>query len=162
MLLTNHKQIKSIPGWLIALTKMSPHVSNSRKTHKLEGKLWQNTRSENSCNTSILIHPLSVGYQIQPIGLKGIRVLLKLQIIGSNSTPISTLSCILVRLSSTITENRRNRSHRRSGARRTGDLAGEHTPQTETAHMNAHKGGEISVICAIKNHRAARNRNKAR
>jgi hypothetical protein len=33
MLLMNHKQIKSIPGWLIALTKMSPHVSNSRKTH---------------------------------------------------------------------------------------------------------------------------------
>jgi hypothetical protein len=40
MLLTNHRQIKSIPGWLVALTKMSPYVSNSRKTHKLRGKLW--------------------------------------------------------------------------------------------------------------------------
>jgi hypothetical protein len=78
MLLTNHRQIKSILGWLIALTKMSPHVSNSRKTHKLRGKLWQNTRSENSCSMSILIHPLSVGCQIQPIGLKGTSVLLKL------------------------------------------------------------------------------------
>jgi hypothetical protein len=131
MLLTNHRQIKSIPGWLIALMKMSPHVSNSRRTHILRGKLWQNTRSENSCNTSILIHPLSVGYQIQPIGLKGTRVLLKLQIICSNNTPISTLSSILVRLSSIIIENRRsrrNRSQRSSGARRTGDLIGEHTP----------------------------------
>jgi hypothetical protein len=78
MLLTNHRQIKSIPGWMITLTKMSPHVSSSRKTHKLRGKLWQNTRSENSYSTSILIHPLSVGYQIQPIGLKVTRVLLKL------------------------------------------------------------------------------------
>jgi hypothetical protein len=64
MLLMNYKKIKSILGWLIALMKMIPHVSNSRKTHKLRCKLWQNTRSENSCSTSILIHPLSVGYQI--------------------------------------------------------------------------------------------------
>jgi hypothetical protein len=130
MLLMNHRQIKSIPGWLIVLIKMSPHVSNSRKTHKLRGKLGQNTRSENSCSTSILIHPLSVGCQLQPIGLKGTRVLLKLQIIRSN-TPISTLSSILVHLSSIITKNRRrrrNRSQRSSGARRTGDLAGKHTP----------------------------------
>jgi hypothetical protein len=39
MLLMNHISIKSIPRWLIALMKMSPHVSNSRKTHKLRGKL---------------------------------------------------------------------------------------------------------------------------
>jgi hypothetical protein len=39
MLLINHRHIKSISGWLIALTKMSPYVSNSRRTHKLRGKL---------------------------------------------------------------------------------------------------------------------------
>jgi hypothetical protein len=131
MLLMNHRQIKSIPEWLIALTKMSPHVSNSRKTHKLRGKLWQNTRTENSCSTSILIHPLSVSYQIQLVGLKSTRVLLKLQLIHSNNTPISTLSSILVSLSSISTKNRRrwwNRNQRSSGAQRTGDLTGEDTP----------------------------------
>jgi hypothetical protein len=164
MLLTNHRQIKSIPRRLVALTEMSPLSSNSRKTHELRSILGQNTGSENSSNTSILIHPLSVGGQIQPIGLEIIRVLFELQLIGSNRTIIGTLSSVLGLLRSTIAENnwrRWNRSHRRSRARRTGDLAGEHTPQTETAHVNAHKGGEIRVIHAIKNHRAARNRNIA-
>jgi hypothetical protein len=108
-----------------------PHVRSSRETHKLRGKLWQNTRSENSCSTSILIHPLSVGCQIQPIGLKVTRVLLKLQLIRSNSTLISTLNSILGLLRGIITKNRRrqwNRSQRSSGAQRTGDLAREHTP----------------------------------
>jgi hypothetical protein len=35
MLLTNHRPINSIPGRLITLTKMSPHVSHGIETHKL-------------------------------------------------------------------------------------------------------------------------------
>jgi hypothetical protein len=35
MLLMNHRQIKSIPGWLITLKKVSPHVSHGTETHKL-------------------------------------------------------------------------------------------------------------------------------
>jgi hypothetical protein len=126
MLLANHRQVKSIPKWLIALTEMSPLSNNSRKTHELRSILGQNAGSENSSSTSILIHPLSVGSQIQPIGLKIIRVLFELQLIGNNITIIGTLSSILGLLRSTIAENnrrRRNRSHRSSGVRRTRDLA---------------------------------------
>jgi hypothetical protein len=46
--------------------------------------------------------------------------------------------------------------------RRTGDLTGKHTPKTKTVHVDAHKGSEIRVIRAIKDHRAARNRKVAR
>jgi hypothetical protein len=110
---------------------MSPLSSNHRKTHKLRSILGQNAGSENSSSMSILIHPLSVGIQIQPIGLEIIRVLFELQLIGNNSTIIGTLSSILGLLRSTIAENNRrrwSRSHRSSGVWRTGDLAGEHTP----------------------------------
>jgi hypothetical protein len=79
MLLVNHRQVKSIPRRLIALMEMSPLNSNSRKTHELKSILGQNAGSENSSSsTSILIHPLSVGGQIQLIGLEIIRVLFEL------------------------------------------------------------------------------------
>src|SRR3954468_23910547 len=58
MLLANHRQVKSIPRRLIALTKKSP-LSSSGKTHELSSILRQNTGSENSSSTSILIYPLS-------------------------------------------------------------------------------------------------------
>src|SRR3954470_18856630 len=127
MLLANHRQVKSISRRLIALTKKSPLSSSSGKTHELSSILRQNTGSENSSSTSILIYPLSVVSQI-------------LRSIGGK-------------------DNRRRRS---SGARQTGDLARKHTPKTKTAHVDAHKDSEIIIICAIKNHRAARNRKIAR
>jgi hypothetical protein len=71
MLLTNHRQVKSISRRLIALTEMSPLSSNSRKTHKLRSILGQNAGSENSSSTSILIDPLSVGDSIQGDGIQG-------------------------------------------------------------------------------------------
>src|SRR4051812_8490352 len=110
---------------------MCPLSSNSRETHELSSKLGQNTGGENSSSTSILIYPLSVGGQIEAIGLEISRVLFELQLICNNNTIIGTLSSILGLLRSISAENnrrRRKRSHRSSGARQIGDLAGEHTP----------------------------------
>jgi hypothetical protein len=90
---------------------------------------------------------------------------LDLPVILSQSSSISTLGCILGLLSSIGGKgngHRWNRRRRSSGVRRTGDLARKHTPKTKTAHVDAHKGSEIRVIRAIKDHRAARNRNIAR
>src|SRR3954470_6560852 len=64
MLLANHRQVKSIPRRLIALTKKSPLRSSSGKTHELSSLLRQNIGSENNSSTSILIYPLSVVSQI--------------------------------------------------------------------------------------------------
>jgi hypothetical protein len=60
MLLTDHRQIERVTRGLIPLVKVIPHLRSSSKGHKLRGKLWQNTSSENSRSTSILITPLSV------------------------------------------------------------------------------------------------------
>jgi hypothetical protein len=165
MLLANHRQVKSISRRLIALTKKSPLSSNSRKTHELSSILRQNTGSKNSSSTSILIYPLSVVSQIQPIGRKSVRILLDPPVILSQISIICTLGCILGLLSSIRGKGngrRWKRRRRSSGARRTGDLARKHTPKTKTAHVDAHKGSEIRVIRAIKDHRAARNRKVAR
>jgi hypothetical protein len=165
MLLANNRQVKSIPRRLIALAKKGPLSSNSGKTHELSSILRENTGSKNSSSTSILIYPLSVVSQIQPVGHKSVRILLNMSVILSQSSSISTLGCILGLLSSIRGKGngrRWNRRRRSSGARRTRDLAGKHTPQTKTAHVDAHKGSEIRVIRAIKDHRAARNRNIAR
>jgi hypothetical protein len=100
MLLTNHRQIESIPGRLITLTKVSPHVGDNTKAHKLRSKLQQNTGAENSRNTSIIIQPLGLSSQIQPVGLKISRILLGLLIMRNNGLIIRTLVGILVSLSS--------------------------------------------------------------
>jgi hypothetical protein len=84
MLPTNHRQIKSIPGRLVTLTEMSPHVRNSMKAHKIRSKLREKDGSENSSSMSIIIHPLSVSSQIQPVGLKSGRILMGLLVIRSN------------------------------------------------------------------------------
>jgi hypothetical protein len=101
MLLVNHRQVKSIARRLIALTKKGPLSSNSRKTHKLSSILRKNTGSKNSSSTSMLINPLSVVSQIQPVGRKSVRILLDLPVILSQSSIISTLGCILGPLGST-------------------------------------------------------------
>jgi hypothetical protein len=165
MLLADHRQVESIPRRLIALTKKSPLSSSGGKTHKLSSILRQNTGGENSSSTSILIYPLSVLGQIQPVSRNGSRVVLDLPVIISQSSVISTLGCILIRLSSIRGKGNRwrcNRHRRSNGARRTGDLAREHTPKTKTAHVNTHEGSEIRIIRAIKDHRTARDRNIAR
>src|SRR3954462_12263282 len=115
MLLANHKQVKSIPRRLISLTKMCPLSGNSRETHELNSILGQNTGGENSSSTSILIDPQSVGSQSVAIGLEISRILLELQVIGSNSNIISALSSILGLLRSISSKHkrrRRQRSHR--------------------------------------------------
>jgi hypothetical protein len=100
MLLINHKHIKSIPGWLVRLTKVSQYVNNSTESHKLWRKLLEDTGGENSRSTSIIIHPLSVSSQIQLVGPKSGTILLDLLFISVNNDIILTLVCILFNLSS--------------------------------------------------------------
>ena len=165
MLLADHGQIKSISGRLMTLTKMVPHGSNSTETYKLRSKLRLDTGDKNRRNTSIIIGPLSVSKWIQPVGLKSCRVLLDLSVISGNGGLILKLGFILGSLRSIDNKDwwcGRSGSRRSNGARRTRDLAGEHTLETETTHMDAHKGSEVGVVRAIKNHQAARDRDVAR
>ena len=137
MVLANHRQVKSIPRRLIALTKVCPLSGNSRETHELSSILGQNTVGENSSSTSILIDPLSVGNQIMAIGLEIGRILLELQVISSKNTIIGTLSSILGLLRSISAENNRRRrkwSHRSRGHGGQETLP-ESTPQRRRPRM---------------------------
>src|SRR4051812_24967023 len=125
---------------------MVPHGSSNTETHKLRSKLWLDTSGKNRRSTSIVIRPLRVSNVILAIDLKSVSVLFKTLIISGNGGIIGTLGCVLVSLRSIGSKDRwyrRSRSLRNSGARRTRDLAGEHTPKTKTTHVDAHKGSEV-------------------
>jgi hypothetical protein len=118
MLLTDHRQIERVTRGLIPLVKVIPHLRSSSKGHKLIGKLWQNTSSENSRSTCILITPLSVSCLSITISRESLREIRYLMIISIDHCFISGLGYNPVSLRSISSNNRwcqRNRSHKSKG-----------------------------------------------
>ena len=165
MLLTHHREVYSITRGLIALTKIGPHHCNSAETHELRSKLRENTRSENSSSSSIIIAPLSVSRQIIPIDGESIKIGGYLLILNFNCSIIKNFGCIPISLRSINSKHRRNRrgrSHRSNRAERTGYLARENAPQQKPTHMDMHEARKLSIVGAVEDHRAPRNNDIAR
>jgi hypothetical protein len=165
MFLTDHRKVERVTRGLIPLTKMIPHLRSSRKSHKLRGKLWQDTSSENSRGTSILITPLSISSLSITIGGESLREIRYLLIIGIDRSIIGSLGSNPVSLRDISSKNRWRRRHRRhwsKGARRIGDLATKNTPKPKSAHMDTHVSGKVCIVGTTKGQRAGRNRNIAR
>jgi hypothetical protein len=165
MLLTDHRQIERVTRGLIPLAKMIPHLRSSRKSHELRGKLWQNTSSKNSRNTSILITPLRISSLSITISGESLREIRYLLIISIDRSIIGGLGSNPVSLKSISSNNRWRRWHRRhwsKGAQRTRDLATKNTPKSKAAHVDAHVSGKVRIVGTIEGQRAARNINISR
>jgi hypothetical protein len=153
MLVTNHRQIESITRRLIALAKMSPHLADSIEANKLRCKLSKDTGSEKSRSFSIIITPLTINIRIITISGKRVRIIQYLLVISS-SIIISNPSCSPISLRSICSKNLWcwwGRSHRRNWTRWTQDIAAKNTPETNSTHVNTHKGNDLSIISSIKN-----------
>jgi hypothetical protein len=138
MLLKDHRQVERVTRGLIPLVKVIPHLKSSSKGHELRGKLWQNTSSKNSRNTSILITPLSISSLSITISRKSRREIRYLLIIGIDGGIIGGLGGNPISRRSIRSNNRwrrRHRRHRSKGAQRTWDLATKNTPKSRRPRM---------------------------